>query len=297
MAQSKSERSQNIVNTLEMFNQAVQDLQSVDNWQFMLDSVFNFRRYSFRNMMLILSQNPDATNCAGFRTWKEMGYSVRKGEKGLRILAPRTVIVKDEDGQPVTENGKEKRKTYFTSCTVFDVSQVEPMEGAQPLPAGFQVHQAETAETADKGLYQVLEAFITSQGWTVVQEPLGANLGGFTQHKKRRISINSLRTSNLRASTLAHEIAHALMHEGLDMKEYAANHDGVRSLAETEAESVAHIVTRAWGLDVSTKNVPYVAGWSSQDTSVLQKAAENVVKTARVILDAVLPLEEKKDTE
>lgn len=292
MARTKSDRSQNVIDTLEVFNQAVKELQSTDNWRSMLNSVFNFRRYSFQNMVLILSQNRYATNCAGFKTWREMGYTVRKGEKGLRILAPRTVIVKDDDGKPVTdENGETKRVTYFRQVSVFDVSQVEPLEGAKPLPEGFKVHQA---ETADKGLYEALEAFITAQGWKVVQEPLGANLGGYTDHKERKISINSLRTSNLRASTLAHEIGHALMHEDLDMEAYHSNRESCRSLAETEAESVAYVVTSAWGLDVSTKNIPYVAGWSAQDVSVLAKAASNVVNTARTILDAVIPLEDKE---
>lgn len=292
MARTKSDRSQNVIDTLEVFNQAVKELQSTDNWRSMLNSVFNFRRYSFQNMVLILSQNRYATNCAGFKTWREMGYTVRKGEKGLRILAPRTVIVKDDDGKPVTdENGETKRVTYFRQVSVFDVSQVEPLEGAKPLPEGFKVHQA---ETPDKGLYEALEAFITAQGWKVAQEPLGANLGGYTDHKERKISINSLRTSNLRASTLAHEIGHALMHEDLDMEAYHSNRESCRSLAETEAESVAYVVTSAWGLDVSTKNIPYVAGWSAQDVSVLAKAASNVVNTARTILDAVIPLEDKE---
>ena len=129
------------------------------------------------------------------------------------------------------ENGETKRVTYFRQVAVFDVSQVEPLEGAKPLPEGFKVHQAETPETADKGLYEALEAFITAQGWKVVQEPLGANLGGYTDHEARKISINSLRTSNLRASTLAHEIGHALMHEDLDMEAYHSNSEGCRSLA------------------------------------------------------------------
>lgn len=84
------------------------------------------------------------------------------------------------------------------------------------------------------------------------------------------------------------------MHEDLDMEAYHSNSEGCRSLAETEAESVAYVVTSAWGLDVSKKNIPYVAGWSAQDVSVLAKAAGNVVNTARTILDAVIPLEGKE---
>ena len=47
-----------------------------------------FRSYSFGNILEIARQKPDATRVAGFWKWKELGRSVKKGEKGIRILAP-----------------------------------------------------------------------------------------------------------------------------------------------------------------------------------------------------------------
>src|SRR5438067_704493 len=73
-------------------------------WTAWLDVQSRFHRYSFGNSVLIAMQRPDATQVAGFHTWKELGRSVRKGEHGIRILAPikRRVEDVEQDGEPVT---------------------------------------------------------------------------------------------------------------------------------------------------------------------------------------------------
>ena len=38
--------------------------------------------------MLIARQKPDATNVAGLRTWNSLGRFVKRGEKGIFIIAP-----------------------------------------------------------------------------------------------------------------------------------------------------------------------------------------------------------------
>ena len=54
-----------------------------------------FHAYSFRNVMLIASQRPDATRVAGFNTWRKLGRFVKKGEKGIAIIAP--IVFKRDD--------------------------------------------------------------------------------------------------------------------------------------------------------------------------------------------------------
>ena len=53
-----------------------------------LGAMAKFRNYSFGNIMLIARQKPDATHVAGYRTWTSLGRFVRRGEKGIFILAP-----------------------------------------------------------------------------------------------------------------------------------------------------------------------------------------------------------------
>ena len=58
------------------------------NYQEYLDFCSKLPRYSVNNQILIMMQKPDATMCQSFTNWKEVNRFVRKGEKGIRILAP-----------------------------------------------------------------------------------------------------------------------------------------------------------------------------------------------------------------
>src|ERR1035437_3497536 len=53
-----------------------------------LNAMANFHTYSFGNILLIARQRPQATHVAGIRTWNELGRRVKRGEKGIAILAP-----------------------------------------------------------------------------------------------------------------------------------------------------------------------------------------------------------------
>src|SRR5438034_10369906 len=87
-----------------------------------------FHDYSFANVCLIVSQRPDATRVAGYKTWQKLGRQVRKGEHGIRILAPCRVKVAEADQHA------DKRDAYrvvgFRCVSVFDVAQTE----GEPLP-------------------------------------------------------------------------------------------------------------------------------------------------------------------
>jgi hypothetical protein len=69
-----------------------------------LAAIGRFRRYSLRNVMLIASQTPAATHVAGFHTWHKLGRFVKKGEKGILILAP-IVRPKNRGFSPFLVNG------------------------------------------------------------------------------------------------------------------------------------------------------------------------------------------------
>lgn len=89
--------------------------------------------YSPRNAMLIAMQQPTATDVAGFREWITRGRHVRKGEKGIRILAPAgkyTTTEEPADSDPLT-----KEWVRFKAISVFDVSQTDPSVPGVPAPA------------------------------------------------------------------------------------------------------------------------------------------------------------------
>src|SRR5919199_5568600 len=66
----------------------VEALTTTEDWAAMLAVAARFHRYSSNNVLLIAAQRPDATRVAGYRSWQRLGRQVRKGERGLAILAP-----------------------------------------------------------------------------------------------------------------------------------------------------------------------------------------------------------------
>jgi N-terminal domain of anti-restriction factor ArdC len=94
-----------------------------------------FHHYSFGNCILIAIQKPDATHVAGFGRWKDLGRFVRKGEKGISILAPLVGKRKEDE---VGESSQAEQSTDkpqagkvvfgFRVVHVFDVSQTEGQE-------------------------------------------------------------------------------------------------------------------------------------------------------------------------
>ena len=79
-----------------------------------------FHRYSFGNVLLILSQNPDATHVAGFSTWKQMGRFVKKGEKGIVVIAP--MLIKPKEARETSDAKDNDSILRFKAVYVFDVS-------------------------------------------------------------------------------------------------------------------------------------------------------------------------------
>ncbi|RYD85032.1 MAG: DUF1738 domain-containing protein, partial [Verrucomicrobiaceae bacterium] len=194
-----------------------------------------FHRYSWLNVMLIMSQNAEATHVAGFCRWKDMGRWVRTGEKGIAILVPiqfRRPIDETEDEVQVV--------TGFKTGYVFDVSQTEGAE----LPTlnsvsgnpGLQLH-------ALKDL--VREKGIRLDYADILGGAKGISCGG-------RIVLLCGMSEAEQFSTLVHELAHELLHKG-ERRELT----DVRT-RELEAEAVAYVVTTAVGLDNDSASVDYI---------------------------------------
>lgn len=199
-----------------------------------------FRVYSLNNTMSIWAHNPEATQVAGYRAWTKLGRYVRKGEKGIPILAPCTqvVTVVDDDG----EEKKLEKISGYKVVYVFDVSQTE----GDPLP------EVSTVARGDgRQLLPVLEDVTTKLGIDMEYRELvgshhGTSFGG-------RIEVDSRLDEAGRCSVIIHELAHELLHKGADRVLMSA------AQRETEAESTAYVVCSHFGLESDAQN--YLALW------------------------------------
>ena len=102
----------------ERLARATEELLTSEGWRRWLRARATFHSYSLRNTLLIAQQAEErgftATHVAGFRAWLSLDRCVRKGERGLRILAPMSVRDVDE------ATGEERRRTFFREAAVFD---------------------------------------------------------------------------------------------------------------------------------------------------------------------------------
>lgn len=266
---------------------AVADLRDDDEWNRMLDVMGRFHNYSFSNQMLIAMQTKgEATRVAGFRKWQEVGRQVRKGEKGIAILAPKMVrkTVTGADDKPVIGgDGKPLKKPVvvgFTTATVFDVSQTDGDE----LP---DIDAMTTlSDTPPPGYREDLEHSISGEGFTVFYDEIPGGARGYTDPADKKVVIKAGMTDANQVSTLAHELGHIKAGHLDRMDEYHQGHNGSRGAMEIEAESFAFSLSALNGLATQGKSGRYVAGWGNTDPERVRKAAETVAKAVKATVQS-----------
>ena len=251
----------------------VASLDSAQEWGAWLRFANSFHHYSFNNTVLIWSQRPEATMVAGYRAWQAKGRQVRRGETAIRVLGPVTSreVTVDEHGNSVRgADGKpiqEVRIVGVKPVSVFDVSQTD----GDPLPEPPQA-QLLTGQ-APAGLWDALQTFVESHGYTVSRGecPDGAN--GVTMFDQRQVRVRADVDDAQAVRTLAHEAGHVLLHAPGQRESFAC-----RGIAEVEAESVAFMVTAAHGLDASQYTFTYLTGWAHHATTPDGPSVEDLVK-------------------
>ena len=242
------ELRQRIGEHIEALAKAVDDVRASDDFRRYLDVQARFHSYSWHNCMLIFSQCPDATRVAGYRAWQKLGRQVRKGERGIRILAPcpfkRECTTADGDSETV-------QGMFFRAVSVFDVSQTD----GDALPSV----DVPTIDSAADDLLARLTRVADSRKISVAFQPISG--GAFGVSKRGAIEIDNQHPTGQQAKTLAHEVAHEALH--WDIKG-----PFTRSLAELEAEAVAYVVCQHFGLDTEVRSSRYIALWQGDAKSM-----------------------------
>jgi antirestriction protein ArdC len=231
-----------------------------------LAAMARFRRYSWHNVMLIASQKPSATHVAGFQAWHKLGRFVKKGEKGILILAP--VVRKKAENNSENEPDEPSLAVGFRAAHVFDVSQTD----GQPLP------EVGGVNGDPRGYRERLAKFIADQGIALeyscdIVPARGTSSGG-------KITLLPGQSPAEEFATLTHEVAHEMMHR--DERRSRAT----KRIRETEAEAVAFVVCDAIGLDTGSAAQDYI-GLYGGDANLLSESLEYVQRTATQILNAI----------
>ena len=239
-----------------------------------LAAMARFHSYSFGNILSIARQRPSATKVAGFYAWKELGRFVKRGEKGIQILAPMVGHRRRKDDADQSSRQDDNAKPQpvligFRDVYVFDVAQTE---GAD-LPEFEHSITGEVGEHRDR-----LIAFLDSQNITLeynenIAPALGVSYGG-------KIAILPGQSPAEDLVCLVHETAHELLHKSTRRTMTTA------TVRETEAEAVAFVVGQAIGLEMGRASSDYIQMYAG-NAALLAESLEVVQRTSAVILDAI----------
>ena len=232
-----------------------------------------FWDYSWHNQMLIWRQKPDASFVGGFNTWLKCGRYVRKGEKGIAILAP--MFFKDKrqatDGSEI-----EAQRIWFRVVYVFDISQTD----GTPLPE----MPTKSVGERGQGVLNRLLRFAESRGISVRFVQKCSLNGAAGTSKGTEIEIRTSETDvTTQAATLAHEIAHSLLHWTGDGKRITtrAGKEIDKQQRELEAEATAYVVGSYFG--IQSPSDFYLASYKVTPAMLLE-AVETIAATVKTIL-------------
>lgn len=232
-----------------------------------LAAMARFHRYSFHNVMLIYTQKDDASNVAGFHAWRKLGRFVKKGEKGILILAP--MIFKREQ-ETVSSDEESQSYLRFKAAYVFDISQTD----GDSLP-DFATVQGDPSTHLESLKQFVADRSIALEYSESISPARGVSKGG-------SIALLPGLSPAEEFSTLAHELAHEMLHRD----ERRSQTD--KTIRETEAEAVAFVVSQSIGLETGTAASDYIQLYSG-DKQTLAASLALIQQTACDIIAALQP--------
>ena len=294
MADAKTEK-QKVQEITEKLEQGIKELFESEKYKTYLNTMSKFHNYSFNNTMLIAMQKPDATLVAGFKAWqKNFDRHVKKGEKGIRILAPAPYKIKEEqekldpitgeimldkNGMPITEE-VEIKIPAFRVVPVFDVSQTDGKElpdiGVNELSGSVEDYE------------DFMQALTEVSPVPITYEDIEGEAKGYFHTTDHRIAIQEGMSQSQTVKTAIHEVAHAKLHDRERNQDIDTVLDKDRNTKEVEAESVAYTVCQHFGIDTSDYSFGYIAGWSSdRDMKELKSSLDTIRKTASELITGI----------
>jgi N-terminal domain of anti-restriction factor ArdC len=235
-----------------------------------LGAMARFHSYSFGNILAIARQRPAATRVAGIRAWNELGRFVRKGERGIQILAPIIGHRRKKDAAEQEQDTKPASVLIgFRAVYVFDLGQTEGAE----LPEFEHSITGEVGEHRDRMIAFLAQQNIKLEFNEKIAPALGVSYGG-------KIALLPGQSKAEEFTTLVHETAHELLHKTERRTMTTA------TVRETEAEAVAFIVGQSVGLEMGTASSDYIQMYAG-NAALLAESLEVIQRTSAVILAAI----------
>lgn len=288
---------------IELKKEAILKFKDESDIKKFLDNVINFNNYSFNNQMLIWVQKPDAEYVTSFKTIKDMGYHLNKDSKGIKVFIPNFyTLVKIKNGdnnfevKPLFLLTDEEIKKYkdksndeiifyaqklsgFSLGNVFDVKDTTiPMD----------IIDAELNPVVnDKQADDLINCFIKTiynDGFKVEFKDLINGAKGYCDHKNNVIVVKKGLSNVIQMKVLIHEYAHALAHKHLENNN--RDYQEHRNQYETEAESIAYVVSKYLNMPTSDYTLNYLYAWSKEkDFKEIDESLNTIVNYSKRIIN------------
>ena len=289
----KDKRANELQQITDKLEKGVSEIFESEKYKQFLNTMAKFPRYSVNNSILIMMQKPDAQLCQSFTGWKQMGRFVKKGEKGISILAPAPYKIEkeqykldengnqiyDKDGEPVTEK-TEVTVRAFKVVKTFDLSQTD----GQELP---KLGVDELTGSVDS-YPKLMDALTEICPVPISFEQIDSGAKGYYSQVDKKIVIQKDMSQVQTIKTLIHEMSHQKLHD----KDLVADAKDIsRNGKEVEAESVSFVVCSHYNIDVSDYSFSYIVGYSKgKETPELKDSLNKIRQTAA---DFITQIDEK----
>ncbi|GAA0106544.1 hypothetical protein UT300013_31680 [Paraclostridium sordellii] len=254
-----------------------------------LDYMSKFYKYSPRNVALIENQFNGARAVGSFKFWKDNGFTVNKGEKGIKILTPSkaTYIILDDENMKqlkyATKEEKEKvkkgilqttQKQFYKTGYVFDISQTNAT--SEDLPKLFPNKWLDGEVKDYDKMYKAMEKIADTIGVKIIEptEEMGV-AKGYSLPSTKEVALNPRNSQLQNVKTLLHELAHAKLHTLERRNNY------FKQEREYQAEMVAYTTCSYFGIDTSDYSLDYLYVWTkNMDLDESIKIIEEVKETS-----------------
>ncbi|WP_075810001.1 pentapeptide repeat-containing protein [Clostridium perfringens] len=270
-----------------------------------LSFMAKFHNYSYRNSILIETQFRGAVAVGSFAFWKEKGYSVNKGEKGIKILVPTKIgdrFIAEDGTMKLISKANEKEKQLiksgeletlegvikFKQGNVFDVSQTNMP--SNKLPKIFPNKWLEGDVKNYKAFYKSLEDVSSKIGVKIIEPKSELGLvKGVSYISTKEVALNPRNSELQNVKTLIHELAHAKLHTVETRDNYT------KAEKEFQAEMVALSVSSYFGINTEEYSLRYLSEWTKnatfKDKEKLLKEVSTTVKEYVEIMEDSLNAE------
>ena len=296
---SNEEKEKEVNDLIEKANVGIENsFTTPENLKELLNYMSKFYNYSLRNASLIQEQFEGAFAVGSYAFWKEKGFTVNKGEKGIKILVPNKlsdyfINEKGEEVKLKNANPEEKKlieqgeievrqgKLIFNQGYVFEVSQTNAK--AEDLPKIFPNRWLDGEVKNYDLMYKAMENIAKKIGVKIIEpkDELGA-VKGVSYPVTKEVALNPRNTQLQNVKTLIHELTHAKLHTMETRDNYTTN------AREFQAEMAAYVVCSYFGLDTSEYSFRYINSWTKDvELKDKEKLVNEVRETVKEYIEVI----------